>query len=171
MVVGRDGRMTDRDEFDRGEEESRTVVRREEELEVGRLEHEVGQVRMRKVVEERPFEDTVARGIEHADFERIPADDDDAGDVRQLPDGSVSIPVFEEQLVVEKRLVVRERVIVRKHTVTENRRVDADLRRERVEVEVDPEIADRVTLEEGGSWGSVTGDDAGAPATIQGGAP
>jgi hypothetical protein len=35
------------------------------------------------VVEERPFEDTVARVIEHADFERTPADDDDPGDVRR----------------------------------------------------------------------------------------
>ena len=63
-----------------------------------------------------------------------------------------------------------ELVIVRKHTVTEDRLVEADLRRERVEVEADPEIADRVTHEEPGSWGSRTGDDAGAPATtIQGG--
>jgi len=29
----------------------------------------------------------------------------------------MSIPVFQEQLVVEQRLVVRERIIVRKHTV------------------------------------------------------
>jgi hypothetical protein len=35
------------------------------------------------VVEERPFEDTVARVIEHADFERTPADDDDPRDVRR----------------------------------------------------------------------------------------
>ena len=45
----------------------------------------------------------------------------DSGEVEVLPDGSVSIPVFQEELVIEKRLVVRERVIVRKHTVTEDR--------------------------------------------------
>ena len=61
-------------------------------------------------------------------------------------------------------------MIVRKHTVTEERLVEADLRRERVEVDVDPEVADRVTHEDDGSWGSVTGDHAGAPATTQGGA-
>jgi hypothetical protein len=39
------------------------------------------------------------------------------------------------------------------------------------DVEVDPKIADRVTHEEGRSWGSSSGDKAGAPATtIQGGA-
>lgn len=137
---------TDRDPFD-GDDE-REVVRREEEVEVGRAEREVGQVRMRKVVEERPFEDTVARGIEHADFERIPADDDDAGDVKQLPDGSVSIPVFEEQLVVEKRVVVRERVLVRKRVESVSEEVRADLRREIVEVEVDPEAEHRVHVDD-----------------------
>jgi uncharacterized protein (TIGR02271 family) len=60
----------------------------------------------------------------------------------------LSIPVFEEELVVEKRLVVRERIIVRKHTVTEDHRVQADLRRERVEVEADAEVVDRVTASE-----------------------
>ena len=136
----------DREPFDADDE--REVVRREEELEIGRVEREVGQVRMRKVVEERPFEDTVERGIEHADFERIPADDDDAGDVRQLPDGSVSIPVFEEQLVVEKRVIVRERVLVRKRVESVPEPIRAELRRELVEVEVDPEAAHRVHVDE-----------------------
>jgi uncharacterized protein (TIGR02271 family) len=136
----------DRDPFDADDE--REVVRREEELEIGRVEREVGQVRMRKVVEERPFEDTVGRGIEHADFERIPAEDDDAGDVRQLPDGSVSIPVFEEQLVVEKRVIVRERVLVRKRVESVPEQVRAELRREVVEVEVDPEAAHRVHVDD-----------------------
>ena len=132
-----------------GGDEELDVVRREEELEIGRVEREVGQVRMRKVVEERPFEDTVARGIEHADFERIPADDEDAGDVRQLPDGSVSVPVFEEQLVVEKRVIVRERVLVRKRVESVPEQIRADLRREVVEVEVDPEAEHRVHVDEG----------------------
>ncbi len=51
--------------------------------------------------------------------------------------------IFEEALVIERRLVVRERVIVRKHTVTEDRLVEADLRRERVEFDADPEVAAR----------------------------
>jgi uncharacterized protein (TIGR02271 family) len=82
--------------------------------------------------------------VEQAKLERQAARDGDSGEVEVLSDGSISIPVFEEELVIEKRLVVRERVIVRKHTVTEERQVEADLRRERVEVDADPEIADRV---------------------------
>ena len=52
----------------------------------------------------------------------------------------MSIPVFEEELVVTKRLVVRERVIVRKEKRVEQETVTAELRRERVEIEADPGI-------------------------------
>jgi stress response protein YsnF len=40
---------------------------------------------------------------------------------------------------VSKRLVVRERVILRKHTTTEQHRIEAELRHERVEVTGDPD--------------------------------
>jgi uncharacterized protein (TIGR02271 family) len=78
---------------------------------------------------------------------RVPAADPprDSGQVEELPDGSLSIPVFEEQLVCEKRTVLRERIIVRKETVTEDRVVEADLRREHVEADPDAEVADRVS--------------------------
>jgi uncharacterized protein (TIGR02271 family) len=69
----------------------------------------------------------------------------DSGQIEQLPDGSVSIPVFEEELVCEKRLVVRERVIVRKEAVTGPRTVEADLRREHVVLDQDDDVAGRVT--------------------------
>ena len=147
------------------------VIRREEELTVATDVREAGRLGVRKVVDHERASTVVPVGTEHADLERHPVAEADSGEVEILPDGSISIPVFQEELVIEKRLVVRERVIVRKHTVTEDRLVEADLRRERVEVEVDPEVADRVTHEEGRSWGSVTGDEAGSPATtIQGGA-
>jgi len=146
------------------------VIRREEELRVATTAHESGRVGVRKVVDHEQAATVVPVGTEHADFERQPVGEADSGEVEVLPDGSISIPVFQEELVIEKRLVVRERVIVRKHTVFEDQLVEADLRRERVEVEADAEVADRVRHEDGRSWGSVRGDDAGAPATIQGGA-
>jgi uncharacterized protein (TIGR02271 family) len=90
-------------------------------------------------------ERVVPRDTEYADVEReLVEPGHDSGEVETLPDGSISIPVFEEQLVVEKRLVVRERVIIRKHRVTEEHRIEAELRRERVDIEVDDAIADRV---------------------------
>lgn len=121
------------------------VVRSEEELGVDVTEHEAGRVRTRKHVEEVPVEREVTREVEQAEMERTAAAEDDAGQVLTFEDGSVSIPVFEEQLVVTKRRVVKERILVRKHTVVEEEVVHADLRRERVEVEADPEVADRVS--------------------------
>jgi uncharacterized protein (TIGR02271 family) len=79
----------------------------------------------------------VARDVEEADVERMPAAEGDSGEVETLPDGSVSIPVLEEELEVRKRVVVRERIVIRKRTVTEEKHVRAELRRERVEVEGD----------------------------------
>ena len=87
---------------------------------------------------------TVRRGVEHADLERVEAGDGDSGEIETLPDGSVSIPLFEEQLVVEKRLVVRERVIVSKRTLVEHQVIDAELRRERLAIDPDPSVAGRV---------------------------
>ena len=91
-----------------------------------------------------PAGTVVERGIEHGDLERIDAGAEDSGEIETLPDGSVSIPLFEERLVVEKRLVVRERVVVRKRTVVEEAAVEADVRRERLDVEADPTVAGRV---------------------------
>ena len=159
--------MSDRSRYD----DDTAVIRQEEELTVATQAQEAGRLGVRKVVDVEPTETVVPVGTEHADLERYPVGEVDSGEVEILEDGSISIPVFQEELVIEKRLVVRERVVVRKHTVTEERLVEADLRRERVEVDVDAEVADRVTHEDGGSWGSVSGDHAGAPATtIQGGA-
>jgi uncharacterized protein (TIGR02271 family) len=83
----------------------------------------------------------VPRGVEHADNERTPTRESDSGEVETLPDGSLSIPVFEEQIVVTKQLVVRERIIVRKHTMYEEHVVTAELRREQLEVDTQGDVA------------------------------
>jgi stress response protein YsnF len=53
------------------------------------------------------------------DVEHTPPFEGDQGEVLSLPDGSLSVPVFEEQLVVPPTWVVRERVVLRKTTVTD----------------------------------------------------
>ena len=126
--------MSEREE----REAAQSVVRHEEELELGTAVANVGAVRAQKRVETEQAEQVVPRRIEHVDdVERMAPAEGDSGEVEVLPDGSVSIPVFEEELVVTKRLVVRERVVVRKRTETEHRRVEADLRKERVELEAE----------------------------------
>ena len=49
----------------------------------------------------------------------------------------VRIPVRAEQVHVEKQSVVAEQVVVRKRTTEERARLDADLRREELEVDSD----------------------------------
>ena len=125
------------------------VIRSEEELDVATTAREAGRVRARKVVEHEQVEQIVPVAVEHAASERVAALEGDSGQVETLPDGSMSIPVFEEQLVGEKRLVVRERIIIRKHTVYEDQRVTADLARERVEIEAEQAVGDRVHVDPG----------------------
>ena len=73
--------------------------------------------------------------------QRRPAGEEDSGEIETLPDGSVSIPVLEEELVVTKRVVVRERIIVHKDVATRTEHVETELRQERVELEQDtPEM-------------------------------
>lgn len=126
----------------------------EGELDLRALRHEVGRIRARKVVAHTHVEQVVPVAVEHAEPERVPAAEDDSGEIETLPDGSVSIPVFEEQLVVEKRLVVRERIIIRKHTVYEDQRVSADLRRELIKIDGDDDDADGVTTRDGTPGGA-----------------
>ena len=119
-----------------------SVVRHEEELQLGTQAYHAGSVRARKRVETEHVERVEPRAIEYGDFESAPARDADSGEIETLEDGSISIPLFEERLVVSKELVVRERVILRKRTVTEQHRIEAELRKERIEVEGDVERAE-----------------------------
>ncbi len=109
----------------------------EERLRVGTERYEAGRVRAVKHVDTETVTQQVPRAVERADLERQEVREGDSGEVEMLPDGSISIPVFEEQIVVEKRLVVRERVVLRKVTVQEQQTVSAEVRRERVEIEAD----------------------------------
>jgi uncharacterized protein (TIGR02271 family) len=119
------------------------VVRHEEDLRVGTTNVEAGHGQIRKRADTHHVEQRASRSIEAFDHVDVaPALEGDSGEIETLADGSISIPVFEEQLVITKRLVVRERVIVQKRVTTEQQIVEADLRRERVEVEGDLESDD-----------------------------
>ena len=120
------------------------IVRSEEELHVGARLHDAGRVLVRKLVGERHDTQDVERQVEQAEVETTPAAEGDTGEVLTLADGSLSIPVFEEQIVVEKRLVVRERIVLRKHTVSHREQVEADVRVERVEIVPEPQVSDRL---------------------------
>ena len=135
--------MTERPiETGRAGGEGAEVVRRDEELSVGTTTKEAGALRVRKAVDTYPIDKVIERNSERITdaSERVPASEGDSGEIETLPDGSVSIPVFEEELVVTKRVVVRERVIIRKSTVIDEHRIETDLRRERVDIDADPGV-------------------------------
>ena len=96
----------------------------------------LGNVHVQKRVEAEQVEQDVPRRVERPAFERLAAAEGDSGEIETLPDGSVSIPVLEEEIVVTKRVVVRERIVVRKEVATEVERVEAELRSEHVDVDV-----------------------------------
>jgi uncharacterized protein (TIGR02271 family) len=119
-----------------------TLVRHEEELAVGKR-LEVGGVRARKVLETERVERSTPLEHETVELERLPAEADDSGAVERLPDGSISIPVFGEEIEVRKRVVVKERVRLSKRTITDEETVATDLVRERIEIDADPNVAVR----------------------------
>ncbi len=129
--------MTDRDyEYEWTEEGS--VTRHEEEISrIDTTWRGIGHAAARKKVETIRVKEDVPREVERVSLERAPVETDDSGKIERLPDGSISIPVFEEELVVERRTVLKERVIIRKEIVTEVQRIEADLRKEHVEIEAD----------------------------------
>ena len=123
------------------------VVRPEEELSgVEKVWRGIGFLRARKKVETSTVEEVVPRELEQLDLESTPVGERDSGKIETLPDGSISIPIYEEELVVTKRTVLRERIVIRKKTVTELERVHAELLKERVEL--DPDRGVEVVVDE-----------------------
>ena len=117
------------------------LLRLEEELEIGSRIRELGSLRAHKRVEVHRVAKSVRRDVEHfEDVDRRPANSDDSGEIEFLPDGSISIPLFEEELVVTKQPVIRERVVIRTDAEVDSYRLEARLRRERVELESDDDL-------------------------------
>ena len=131
-----------------------SLVLNEEEVSIGK-EEQTGAVHARKVVETRRYKEVIPRQFDSVDMDRVPVEGEDSGEVQTLPDGSISIPIFEEEVVVTKRLVLRERVIIRKRTEIEQYTVETERRRERVEIKADP----NVKVEHRAMTDAATGDD------------
>ena len=109
---------------------------REEELIARKELRELGEVRVRKEVEEVPGRLEVDAFREEVEIEHVPV-----GKVvneRVEPweeDGELIVPVYEEQVVMVKRLVLREQLHIRRVSSTERQLFEDTLRRERVVVE------------------------------------
>ena len=122
-----------------GSDDAMTVS--EEELRVGKTSREAGRARLRKWVESERVSTTVPVAHEEVRVEREPvteANVDQALSGPEITEGVHEVPLMEEAAVAAKETVPKERVRLEKDTVTEEAEVGADLRKERIEAEVEP---------------------------------
>ena len=115
-----------------------TVTRSEEELRVGTRKQEVGKARLRKYVVTENVTTTVPVEREEVRIEREPITDGDTavGD-GDLGDEDVEVTLTEEVPVVEKERVAKEKVRIAKDTVTEDAQVSEEVRKEKIDTDVD----------------------------------
>ena len=119
---------------DAGGDEQR-LTRSEEELAVGTRTVQAGEVGIHKHVETEHVRQPVTVRREEVTIERRPVRADQAG-AASIDDGTeIRVPITEEEVVVGNRAVVKEELVVKKHTVTDDQSVEADLRKERIDVD------------------------------------
>jgi uncharacterized protein (TIGR02271 family) len=121
----------------RSDSDDTSLVRHEEHARVDKQPEELGALRARREVVREQVQADYPRQTERLHSERVAVGEGDSGKIETLPDGSVSIPLFEEELVVTRKTVLRERVIIRKESVTETQTVKAELRKEQVHFDTD----------------------------------
>lgn len=123
----------DRASRSRGSEEHVTLS--EEQLAVGKTRQQAGEVRVGKHVESKHVKEEVPVTREEVSIERRPADRMSAEAGTRIENDEVRVPVYEEEVVTEKRTVPKEELVVKKHQVRDTESVEADLRREKADVE------------------------------------
>lgn len=145
LAAGRRGTKTDADQTTNN---TTRVVRSEEELDISKRQVQAGQVEVHKTVETEHVRQPVMVTREEITVERRPVSAD------RLPDGTaaagvatagaagvqdtgneIRIPIVEEEIVVETRQVVKEELVITKHLVTEEQTVEADLKKERIDID------------------------------------
>jgi uncharacterized protein (TIGR02271 family) len=110
------------------------MTRSEEELAIGKRQVQAGEVAVRKTVDTEHVTERVPVRREEVTVERRPVSAADVGSA-DIGEDRIVVPVTEEEVVVEKRPVVKEEVVLRTRTVEDTEDVEADLRRERIDVD------------------------------------
>jgi uncharacterized protein (TIGR02271 family) len=120
-----------RDAYTRGQE--RVLTLSEEELAVGKRKVSAGEVNVTKRVETEHVTQSVPLTHEEVTVERRPVTDGRAAS--PIGEQNITVNLTAEEAVVEKRPVVKEEIVVKKHAVQDTETVEADLRKERAEIE------------------------------------
>jgi len=119
-------------------DEAQRMTAYEEQLAVDKQSVDKGDVNLRKEVhtEHKTLEVPVQR--EEVVIERRAPSGESSGSVEGHQE--IRIPVREEQVNVQKVSVAKEDVVVGKRTVHDTQRVAADLRKEEIKVDADPDV-------------------------------
>ena len=128
--VARDSAPLPREAGREGEER---LTLSQEELVVGKREVTAGAVEIEKEVETEHVRQNVPVYHEEVIVERRPATPGMSAQPR-IENDEIHVPLHKEELVVDKRVVPKEELIVRKRETVETETVEADLRRENVDV-------------------------------------
>jgi uncharacterized protein (TIGR02271 family) len=114
------------------------MTRSEEELAVGKTQHEAGRARLRKYVVTEEVQRTVPVQREEVRVEREPITDgnvDDATDGPAISEEEHEVTLHAEEPVVDKQVVPKERVRLDKDTVEEERQVSETVAKEQIEID------------------------------------
>jgi uncharacterized protein (TIGR02271 family) len=139
------GYQVDRRADDGYEVDEAALTRREEELEVGKHKESAGKVRLRKYVTTEMETVTVPVEKERVVVERESASGKTSGKSSgkssgKIGDESVEMELEEDVIDVDKRVVDKETVRAGKQKVTETEKVQAEVRKEQVDVEGDADV-------------------------------
>jgi uncharacterized protein (TIGR02271 family) len=135
--------------FDQGGFESRPLperpaevftIRHEEEMRPRKAWRLLGFLHARRTVRVERWSHRFPVDAEKLVQEHVPVREGDSGRIETLPDGSISIPLYQEELIVTRRVVLRERVILRKKIIRKPQTIRAELRREAVDIQADEGI-------------------------------
>jgi uncharacterized protein (TIGR02271 family) len=113
------------------------IQRSEEELRVGTRKREAKAVKVRKRIVTERQRMSVPKVREEVTVERVPVEGRDAAELgaAKIGEDEIVVPTTEEEVVVEKRPVVKEEIRIRKDVVHEEEVVEADLRKEEIDID------------------------------------
>jgi len=110
----------------------------EEELNAEKIQKQVGEVKVRKIVHTELRHFTVPVTREEVSITRVPA----SAQAESLPPGeasfqetTINVPVMEEEVKITKRPVVKEEIRISKERTTEEKVVEGEIRKEDVSIE------------------------------------
>ncbi|MDQ2889739.1 MAG: YsnF/AvaK domain-containing protein [Gemmatimonadota bacterium] len=118
-----------------GMQEEQTMTRSEEELVVGKRQVKAGEVDLKKTVDTEHVTKSVPLMHEEIEVERHSVAGDSARGEAEIAEQHIRVPLSAEEAVVSKRVVAKEEIVIKKHAVDETKTVEADIRKERIDID------------------------------------